>query len=192
MVAFPEVQEKFHDDIRWHHDATCNIGENISLCRSSIGERSPTLDDRSKRQRRTLWRPQYSRWCAAVPTWLSQFHITLQGRCGFNENNSIETLLLVGTCKENKFPSTGPGKKNGSQVARIFRASPGISGKQQQEQNSRNLGTIFLPGPVHLQKKNIDSWLNRWHYHRRTTHPVEMLIIQPNYLSCSKRDEIRY
>ena len=39
-------------------------------------------------------------------------------------------------------------QKNGSQVARIFQARPGSSGKQQQEQNSRNLGTVFLPGPV--------------------------------------------
>ena len=39
-------------------------------------------------------------------------------------------------------------QKNGSQVARIFQARPGRSGKQQQEQNSRNLGTVFLPGPV--------------------------------------------
>ena len=41
-------------------------------------------------------------------------------------------------------------QKNGSQVARIFQARPGRSGKQQQEQNSRNLGTFFLPGPVYL------------------------------------------
>ena len=39
-------------------------------------------------------------------------------------------------------------QKNGSQVARIVLARPGRSGKQQQEQNSRNLGTVFLPGPV--------------------------------------------
>ena len=39
-------------------------------------------------------------------------------------------------------------QKNGSQVARIFQARPGRSGKQQQEQNSRKLGTVFLPGPV--------------------------------------------
>ena len=38
-------------------------------------------------------------------------------------------------------------QKNGYQVARIFQARPG-SGKRQQEQNSRNLGTIFLPDPV--------------------------------------------
>ena len=39
-------------------------------------------------------------------------------------------------------------QKNGSQVARIFQARPGRSGKQQQEQNSRNLGTVLLPGTV--------------------------------------------
>ena len=39
-------------------------------------------------------------------------------------------------------------QKNSSQVARIFQARPGRSGKQQQEQNSHNLGTVFLPGPV--------------------------------------------
>ena len=38
-------------------------------------------------------------------------------------------------------------QKNGSQVARIFQARPGRSGKQQQEQNSRNLGTVFFAGP---------------------------------------------
>ena len=43
-------------------------------------------------------------------------------------------------------------QKNGSQVARIFQARPGRSCKQQQEQNSRNLGTIFLPGLVVLNQ----------------------------------------
>ena len=43
-------------------------------------------------------------------------------------------------------------QKKGSQVARIFQARPGISGKQQQEQNSRNLGTVLLPGPVHIRE----------------------------------------
>ena len=38
-------------------------------------------------------------------------------------------------------------QKNGSQVERIFQARPGRSGKQQQEQNSRNLGTVFFAGP---------------------------------------------
>ena len=42
-------------------------------------------------------------------------------------------------------------QKNGSQVARIVQARPDRSGKQQQEQNSRNLGTVFLPGPVYVQ-----------------------------------------
>ena len=41
-------------------------------------------------------------------------------------------------------------QKNGSQVARIFQARTGRRGKQQQEQNSRNLGTVFLPGPVQI------------------------------------------
>ena len=41
-------------------------------------------------------------------------------------------------------------QKNGSQAARIFQARPGRSGKQQQEQNSRNLGTVFSPGPVEM------------------------------------------
>ena len=41
-------------------------------------------------------------------------------------------------------------QKNGSQAARIFQARPGRSGKQQQEQNSRNLGTVFSPGPVYV------------------------------------------
>ena len=47
-------------------------------------------------------------------------------------------------------------QKNGSQVARIFQARPGSSGKQQQEQNSRNLGTVFLPGLVHVQKSESE------------------------------------
>ena len=40
-------------------------------------------------------------------------------------------------------------QKGVSQVARILQARPGRSGKQEQEQNSRNLGTAFLPNPVH-------------------------------------------
>ena len=40
--------------------------------------------------------------------------------------------------------------KNVSQVARIFQARPGRSGKQQQEQNSRNLGTGFFAGPCRI------------------------------------------
>ena len=47
-------------------------------------------------------------------------------------------------------------QKNGSQVARIFQARPGRSGKQQQEQNSRNLGTVFFPGPVVLDLDLVD------------------------------------
>ena len=39
-------------------------------------------------------------------------------------------------------------KKSGPQVARIFQASWGRSGKQQQEQNSPNLGTAFWTIPV--------------------------------------------
>ena len=35
-------------------------------------------------------------------------------------------------------------QKNGPQVSRIVQARPGRSGKQQQEQNSRNLGTGFF------------------------------------------------
>ena len=34
-------------------------------------------------------------------------------------------------------------QNNGYQVARIFQARPGRSGKRQQEQDSRNLGTVF-------------------------------------------------
>ena len=49
-------------------------------------------------------------------------------------------------------------QKNGSEVARIFQARPGRSGKQRREQNSPNLGTVFLPGPVvrlhDLEKSN--------------------------------------
>ena len=41
-------------------------------------------------------------------------------------------------------------QKGVSQVARILQARPGRSGKQEQEQNSRNLGTAFLPNPVHV------------------------------------------
>ena len=38
-------------------------------------------------------------------------------------------------------------QKNASQVKRIVQARQGRSGKQQQEQNSRNLGTVFFAGP---------------------------------------------
>ena len=48
-------------------------------------------------------------------------------------------------------------QKNGSQVAIIFQARPGRSGKQQQEQNSRNLGTVFSPGPVLLSARPGES-----------------------------------
>ena len=44
-------------------------------------------------QRRTLWRPQYSRWCATVPTWHSQYHITLQGRWGFSKNPLLQFFM---------------------------------------------------------------------------------------------------
>ena len=46
-------------------------------------------------------------------------------------------------------------QKNGSQVERIFQARPGRSGKQQQEQNSRNLGTVFFAGPCTEASLNV-------------------------------------
>ena len=48
---------------------------------------------------------------------------------------------------------TGPGKKNGSQVARIFQARPDRIGKQQQEQNSRNLGTVFFCRALYIHER---------------------------------------
>ena len=47
---------------------------------------------------------------------------------------------VEGKCSETK----GLGPKSGPQAARIFQASRGRKGKQQQEQNPPNLGTYFL------------------------------------------------
>ena len=52
-------------------------------------------------------------------------------------------------------------QKNGSQVARILQARPGRSGKQQQEQNTRNLGTVFFAGPCTFRSLGLCESLDR-------------------------------
>ena len=58
-------------------------------------------------------------------------------------------LLLQYDCHSN-YQKYRARQNNGSQVARIFQARPGRSGKQQQEQSSRNLGTVFFAGPCSI------------------------------------------
>ena len=52
-------------------------------------------------------------------------------------------------------------QKNGSQVARFFQARPGRSGKQQQEQSSRNLGTVFCRA-LYTDRGNPNKWWTEW------------------------------
>ena len=59
----------------------------------------------------------------------------------------IDTVNKLFPCCDKKNKVYRARQKNGSQVARIVQARPGRSGKQQQEQNSRNLGTVFFAGP---------------------------------------------
>ena len=54
--------------------------------------------------------------------------------------NSVRTICFT----------TGPGKKNGSQVARILFLLLLTTTAWPCLKNSRNLGTIFLPGPVNI------------------------------------------
>ena len=44
-------------------------------------------------------------------------------------------------------------QKNGSKFMRIFQAIPSRSGRQQEEQNSRNLGTVFFVVPCRADDK---------------------------------------
>ena len=65
---------------------------------------------------------------------------------------------IQGRCSNQKYVSMYSARqKNGSQVARIIQARPGRSGKQQLEQNTLNLGTVFLPGPVHAQLRTTQT-----------------------------------
>ena len=85
-----------------------------------------------------------------LPTKNESGHHSIKGPQRRSEKAAMEGSIFAVKKMVKTLSTYRARQKNGSQVARIFQARPGRSGKQQQEQNSRNLGTVFSPGPVLL------------------------------------------
>ena len=105
---------------------------------------------------RSFWRTSFSlysprgrcNWASHAAAAFSTGHIiSLAKQIDSQYFIHLECCKIQGPAKEwfpgcEKFSGKAEGK-----------ALQGRSGKQQQEQNSRNLGTVFLPGPVYYRDK---------------------------------------